>query len=121
MFSKDHLSEFKKKNSIDKRIKESNKIRAKYEDRIPIIVEKSSKSKLQDIDKNKFLVPETLTIGQFLYIIRKRVKLNSNDALFIFINNILPCTSSCISNIYNEHKDTDGFLYIQYTEESTFG
>ena len=121
MFSNDHLSVFKKNNLINKRIKESKKIKLKYEDRIPIIVEKSSKSKLQNIDKNKFLVPENLTIGQFLYIIRKRVKLYSSDALFLFVNNTLPCTSSSIVNIYNEHKDDDGFLYIQYTEESTFG
>ena len=31
--------------------------------------------------------------------------------MFIFINNTLPQTSRLISDIHNEYKDKDGFLY----------
>lgn len=110
-------------NSVDfsKRVTESSRIIAKYPDRIPVIVSKANNSILNDIDKNKFLVPKDLTIGQFVHVIRKRIRLESDKSIFIFINNVLPPTSSPMISIYEEHKKDDGFLYIVYNGESTFG
>ena len=112
---------FKEKHTIDKRIKESEKIRKKYPDRIPVICEKNEKSKIQDIDKKKYLVPHDLTIGQFVYVIRKKIKLKPEKAIFIFVNNKLPSPNLLMSNIYKDHKDEDGFLYLTYSSENTFG
>ena len=100
---------------------ESSRIRQKYPDRIPVIVEKSPKSDVPDLDKKKYLVPSDLTVGQFVYVIRKRVKLSAEKAIFIFVNNALPPTASLMSTIYEENKDEDGFLYVQYSGENTFG
>ena len=100
---------------------ESNRIRVKYPDRIPVIVEKSPKSDVPDLDKKKYLVPSDLTVGQFVYVIRKRVKLSAEKAIFIFVNNKLPPTASLMSTIYEENKDEDGFLYVLYSGENTFG
>lgn len=45
---------------------------AKHPDRIPVIVEKRPRdATLPLIDKKKFLVPADLTVGQFVYVIRK--------------------------------------------------
>lgn len=41
--------------------------------------------------------------------------------LFIFINNIIPSQHESVSTIYEQHKDVDGFLYITYSGENTFG
>ena len=113
---------YKQKNALDKRKSESTRIRVKYPDRIPIICEKSTNSTIDDIDKNKFLVPSDLTVGQFVYIIRKRIKLEPEKAIFIFVNNsILPPTSKLIVEMFDEYKDEDGFLYIVYSGENTFG
>ncbi len=113
---------FKTKYSFENRVSESGRIRSKYPDRIPIICEKASKkSDTPDIDKNKYLVPFDLTVGQFLYVIRKRIKLPPEAALFIFINGSLPSTSMLISTVYENEKDPDGFLYILYSKENTFG
>ena len=72
--------------------------------------------------KNKFLVPSDLTIGQFVYVIRKRIQLGPEQALFIYVNNsILPQSSALLTTIYNEFQDEDGFLYITYSGENTFG
>jgi GABA(A) receptor-associated protein len=84
-------------------------------------VEKSPKSDVPDLDKKKYLVPSDLTVGQFVYVIRKRVKLSAEKAIFIFVNNALPPTASLMSTIYEENKDEDGFLYVQYSGENTFG
>eukprot|EP01134_Creolimax_fragrantissima_P000715 CFRG0715T1 len=112
---------FKEVNSFEKRKMEAQKIRCKYPDRVPVIVERAGKSDIEEIDKKKFLVPMDLTVGQFVYVIRKRIKLSPEKAIFIFVNNVLPPTSSALATIYEEHKDEDGFLYVTYSGENTFG
>jgi GABA(A) receptor-associated protein len=72
-------------------------------------------------EKTKFLIPQNLSIGQLQYIIRKRIKLNPDLAMFMFINNTLVPGSSELQHVYEEHKDEDGFLYVIITSESTFG
>ena len=59
----------------EQRQDEAKKIRERYSDRIPCIVERANGSKLADIDKKKFLVPGDLTVAQFTYVVRKRIKL----------------------------------------------
>ena len=113
---------FKEKHSIQDRIEESNKIKNKYPDRIPVIVEKGSNNPdVEYIDKNKFLVPNDLMLNQLLYVIRKRIKVNSEKSLFLFCNGKIPPGSTFMSILYDENKDEDGFLYITYTGENTFG
>ncbi|KAJ3035538.1 ubiquitin-like protein atg8 [Rhizophlyctis rosea] len=114
-------SKFKDDHPFEKRKQEAEKIRQKYPDRIPCIVEKAEKSDIATIDKKKYLVPCDLTVGQFVYVIRKRIKLSPEKAIFIFVNNVLPPSSSLLSQVYQEHKDEDGFLYIIYSSENTFG
>ncbi|XP_041457363.1 gamma-aminobutyric acid receptor-associated protein-like 2 [Lytechinus variegatus] len=112
---------FKEEHSLESRSAESAKIRNKYPDRVSVIVEKAPKSKIQDIDKRQFLVPSDLTVAQFMYIIRKRIQLPPEKAMFLFVNKVLPATSATMGAIYEEHKDEDGFLYIAYSGDNTFG
>tara|TARA_Y100000389_G_C17426878_1_gene500088 strand:+ start:1458 stop:1811 length:354 start_codon:yes stop_codon:yes gene_type:complete len=107
--------------SFEQRVNECNRLINKYPNRIPVIVTKSKDSKIPDIDKNKFLVPSDQTIGQMVYVIRNRIKLSQEKALFIFVNNILPPTGEILAEVYKNHKDTDGFLYITYACENVFG
>ncbi|KAJ1501349.1 ubiquitin-like protein atg8, partial [Coelomomyces lativittatus] len=96
-----------------KRRAEAERIRQKYPDRIPVICEKVETSDIAAIDKKKYLVPADLTVGQFVYVIRKRIKLSPEKALFVFVNNgMLPPTAALMSLIYDQHKNEDGFLYI---------
>ena len=105
----------------ERRKAEAARMREKYPDRIPVIVEKAAGGDLPDIDKKKYLVPTDLTVGQFVHVIRKRIKLAPEKAIFIFVNNVLPPTAGLMSQIYEEQKDEDGFLYITYNGESVFG
>lgn len=117
------IAPFRKEFSLEKRTSESRRIRSKYPDRIPVIVEKDYTSDIPDIDKKKYLVPSDLTVGQFVYVIRKRIKLQPEKAIFVFISdeNILPPTAALMSSMYDSNRDRDGFLYIKYTGENTFG
>ncbi|KAM7261096.1 hypothetical protein ACFE04_026571 [Oxalis oulophora] len=114
-------STFKQDHDFETRRSEASRIREKYPERIPVIVERAAKSDIASIDKKKYLVPADLTVGQFVYVIRKRIKLNADRAIFIFVDNVLPPTGAQLSNIYEEKKDADGFLYITYSGENVFG
>lgn len=106
---------------IEKRKVEALRILKKFPDRIPVICEKVEKSDIQEIDKRKYLVPSDLTVGQFVYVIRKRIQLPPEKAIFIFVKDVLPPTAALMSAVYDEFKDPDGFLYILYSGENTFG
>lgn len=112
---------FKETHSFEKRSLESARVKQKYPDRVPVIVERADNTDVPDIDKSKFLIPVDLTVGQFVYVIRKRIKLTEDQALFIFVNNTLPSSQSLMSTVFTEHGEDDGFLYFRYSGESTFG
>ena len=56
-----------------------------------------------------------------MYVIRRRIKLSPEESIYLFVNNKIPTTSSLLSHIYEFNKSPDGFLYIIYSGESTFG
>ena len=114
-------SNFKKTITLEKRQEQSRLVMQKYPNRIPIIVKKCEKSKFNDIDKDKYLVPKDLNMNQFVYIIRKRIKLDKSQSIFLMVNDTICPSNTPISVIYDDHKDNDGFLYITYTSENTFG
>ena len=114
-------SPFKNTYPYISRYHESSRVLNKYPDRVPVICEKSRNSKMDEIDKHKYLVPNELTCGQFIYVIRKRLKLPAEKAIFIIVNGTIPPTSSTISEIYHKNKSEDGFLYVTYTSENVFG
>merc|ERR1712000_64771 len=112
---------FKQEHPLAKRKQVADRICQKYPDRIPCIVEKAPKSDAPDIDKKKYLVPADITVGKFVFEIRKHMKLSPEKAIFLFVNNVLPPTAALMSQIYDRYKDEDGFLYITYSGENTFG
>merc|ERR1712235_180675 len=82
--------QFKEDHTLDQRCQESNKIRQKYPDRIPVIVQKVEGSNIEKIDKRKYLVPADITAAQFMWIIRKRINLPSERAIFLFVDKMVP-------------------------------
>ena len=113
-------SKYKSNYSFEHRKKTSDLILAQYPNRIPIICERYNKS-LPELDRKKYLVPEDLTMTNFLFVIRKRLKLESHKSLYLAVNNKIPPITLLVSTIYDKYHDEDGFLYIKYCEETTFG
>ena len=105
---------------FEKRLEECVRIRKKYPDRIPVIIERKN-TKLADIDRHKFIIASDFTMAQLLYTIRKRLTLKPDQALFLMVNDTLPKSGELLSAVYKEHKGKDGFLYVKYDIESTFG
>ncbi|XP_010002446.1 PREDICTED: gamma-aminobutyric acid receptor-associated protein-like 1 [Chaetura pelagica] len=86
-----------------------------------VIVEKAPKARVPDLDKRKYLVPSDLTVGQFYFLIRKRIHLRPEDALFFFVNNTIPPTSATMGQLYEDNHEEDYFLYVAYSDESVYG
>ena len=104
------------------RVKKSQFILEKYPDRVPLIVQPSKSDRdAYPIDKSKYITPRELTLLQLQQIIRKRIHFPAEKALFMFINNKIYPITSMIGTIYDANKDADGFLYVSYCQESTFG
>jgi GABA(A) receptor-associated protein len=116
------MATFKEQNSFAQRQIEALRIRDKFPSRIPVIVERSPQSRqIPNLDKTKFLVPGDLTVGQFIFIIRRRISLPPETALFLFVNGTLPTTSTLMKELYTSLADNDGFLYTLYSGENVFG
>jgi len=114
---------FKYSISFSDRQKESKRIMTLYPDRIPIICERSelTDSNCPIIDKKKYLVPVGLNVGQFIHIIRTRMRLPPEKALYLFIKGNIPSSSFIMETLYHYYSDEDGFLYVLYSFENTFG
>lgn len=112
---------YKDERSFDERVNETMRVMAKHPDRVPMVVERAPKSKLPEIDRRKWLAPKSMTVGQWLSVLRRRVSLKSSEGLFVLVGNKLPKSSSTLGELYEESKDEDGLLYWVYTEMSTFG
>ena len=81
---------FKEQYKFSDRLFECKRIIQKYPDRIPVVLEKSRQDNLQE-----YKLAADMTIGQFLYTIRKRMILPAEKS--IFINDKLnPCINSYI-------------------------
>jgi GABA(A) receptor-associated protein len=104
------------------RVKKSQLILDKYPDRVPLIIQPSKNDRdSYPIDKSKYITPRDLTLMQLQQIIRKRIRFPPEKALFMFINNKMYPITSIIGQVYDTNKDSDGFLYITYCQENTFG
>ena len=112
---------FKHLYSLNQRKNECEKILLKYPNRIPIICEKHYKSILPNSEKYKYLVEPDFTLGHFIYVIRRRIKLPPEQAIYMFIKGHIISSNETIRSIYNKYVDEDGFLYMYYTNENTFG
>ncbi|GAY35887.1 hypothetical protein CUMW_278900 [Citrus unshiu] len=60
------VKSFKTEHSFDERLEESKTMIAKYPDRVPVIIEKYSRTDLPDMEKTKYLVPRDMSMGPHL-------------------------------------------------------
>ena len=113
---------FKQETSLEERKQEAQRVKTRYPDRCPIVVEPRTVS-IPKIDRRKYIVPSDMTAAQFIYVIRKRLRFKPTEALFLFVGSTGTVLSGEItmSSLCNRHIDEDGFLYVKYDLENTFG
>nr|CAH8822033.1 unnamed protein product [Trichobilharzia regenti] len=108
--------QYKEDRPFEKRLEEGQNIRKKYPGSVPVIVERSPRARVGNLDKNKYLVPSDLTVGQFYFLIRKRIQLNPEEALFFFVDDIIPPTSATMGALY----ECDKLDFCTPVQSSTF-
>lgn len=126
MGSPKFLSAFKKEVPLEKRQELNKRIKEKYPNRLPVIIEvhQDRFTKPLVLSKTKYLVGPEMTFSSLLYELRKHIYLiESHESLFLFVNeSLVPPNTSMIGQIYDQHKDSeDNFLYLILTKENTFG
>jgi hypothetical protein len=114
-------NKYKSENDLSKRIENFNRLKSKFPDKIPIIIQ--SLNNTITFHKNKFLIDDNLNLSALMYNIRKQIILNNTEAFYLFTSssNLLNHQSSIIE-VYENYKDKeDGFLYLFLEKENTFG
>ena len=106
---------------VAERVKQYQKVMETHPNKVPVILEKAPSVDVPDVDRNKYLLPREFTVANFLDVIRKRTSLNKDQAIFLYVNGTVPASNATFGAIYEQYKDDDGFLYVVYTGESSFG
>ena len=113
---------YQKVKTLEERISEFNKVIENNPGKIAIICEKAPKSHIKEIDKSKFLIKDDITFQQFALMIRNRLKIGKEEALFFLVDGQKALTGDDMMNsIYQKYKQKDGFLYIAYASEEVWG
>ena len=112
-----------KKKPLSERQDQATKIMKKFFPKLPVIIDRCNKTDPM-IEKNKYLIEPDTSISTIITIIRKRVKIDAYQNIFVFIDNEVPNANHTIGEIYHKKallSNHDGFLYLNYSIENTFG
>jgi len=87
-----------------------------------VVVERALTEKnLPLLDKAKFLVPSHVSLHEFIRVLRRRMELSPGQALFLMSSRGLPPGTQSIAELWDADGDDDGFLYLTYAAQETFG
>ncbi|CAF0863912.1 unnamed protein product [Brachionus calyciflorus] len=114
---------FRERKPLAARLEEVQGIKNKFPNKLPVIVERYHKEKsLPPLDKTKFLVPQEITMSQFVAIIRNRMTLSPSQAFYLLIDDKgIASMSMTMAEVYDKKKSNDGFLYMSYASQEMFG
>ncbi|KAK7867494.1 hypothetical protein R5R35_004502 [Gryllus longicercus] len=112
--------EFKIRKTLEQRRSQAEAELQRYPNKVPVVVEEvAEESTFAPLPNRKFMVPRQLTAGQFYYMLRQRLRLASEETLFVYLGGYLPRATDALGCVYDRFHDEDGFLYAAYspTEE----
>uniref|UniRef100_A0AC34F0G3 Autophagy-related protein n=1 Tax=Panagrolaimus sp. ES5 TaxID=591445 RepID=A0AC34F0G3_9BILA len=114
---------YREKLSFCCRKSESASITSKFDDKIPVIIERfRNEKRLPELDRCQFAVPKFATVGQLQHVIKQRLGDFQRMAVYVVVaNRELPSLTTRLSDLYTKYRDDDGFLYITFSSEDAFG
>lgn len=101
----------------------TTKMLSKYSNKVPVYVSKGTKSNnIDNFGSKKFLADKDMTVCAFINSVKNSLKVNSNTALYLMVNDKeMMVLSVNMGIVYEKYKSDDGFLYITYYGENVFG
>jgi microtubule-associated protein 1 light chain len=123
MSASGYIPSFKERKNLAERIRMVEDIKRQQPDKIPIIIERYEGERyLPLLDKCKYLVPNHITVAELMQIVRRRLQLHPDQAFFLLLNEkSIVSNSMTISQLYQMEQEQDGFLYMVYASQPTFG
>eukprot|EP00347_Sterkiella_histriomuscorum_P008365 403345378 len=111
------------RHKFEKRQQWAQQARLEYPGKLPLILERGSdQAAIEKLVNPKFLIPATFSVYELQGIIRQKLNLDKQTNLFLLVNGKhLMKNDTKLSLIYDDHRNEDGFLYIQYATENTLG
>ena len=98
------------------------KVLLRYQKKIPVICQRDLRCKdVPELRRRKYLVPKSLKVMEFLYYLRRMMTVPEYVSIFLYVNNTLPSLNLTMGLLYEEERCNNGFLYIYYATEHTFG
>jgi len=109
--------------SFEERCEESAMIRERNDMCIPIIVEKMAGEKFLPVsEKRRFSIMGEVPFHSLMCTVRKNLQLHAEQSFFMLIGGRhMACGTTTMESLYSEYKDEDGFLYITYASQETYG
>jgi GABA(A) receptor-associated protein len=112
---------FRARLTPEQRRAECERVSARRSGYVPTIVERGDRTAPR-IDKEKFLIPVDLTGSQLHFVVRRRLRMEKSEALFLLCEGALVGPHTTVGELYARHRSAeDGFLYVTYTLEHAFG
>ena len=94
------LSPFKMEWSLECRAKDYQRLRAKYPDKVPLVVERERGNSVPELAKSKLLFSDTLTVAQALRIIRGKAGLGRDCRLQLHVNGQLLKSERLLADVH---------------------
>ena len=115
--------QYKNNNTLESRRSQYRKIIDNHPDKVPVILERDKRCTINKTIKTKYILSREVTMAEFVNIIKEKLNLNPDRALFFLVNGNRSITmTEELGHIYDKYSDKeDGFLYMSYSEEVVFG
>lgn len=112
---------FRSRLTLQQRRSEFVRVNTQRPDLIPAILERATRDD-PFIDREKLLLPPNLSGSQLSYVVRRRLHMKPEEALFIMCNKTMIPSQMTMYSLYQKLKDPeDGFLYVTCSTENAFG
>lgn len=110
-------------NSLEARRSRSAQILRQYPGRYPVIIHPATKINTPIISRHNFIVYGAQNFYALVRTIRPYIQeLDDVQTLFFFINDaIIPSHNLMVSTLYDRYAAEDGYLYLTYIVENSFG